>query len=286
MDALYAIQVDLLKQINNSYANFKKKGAARMTRVTAQARLTGLEDCYSQYKNNHNRILSIKDVPLDHAYFVANLSEQILDTYYDRKGEFLEFIEDQKRLERARAELDQTASATGPGDHNVTLNSVPIETQSLPKMNLPKFSGKFADWENFRDLFRSVVHRRTDLDASIKYYHFRTNLTGEALEQIKSIPIAGDQYERAWNTLNEYYDNKRRMVNTLVASILGIKAMKSETESELKRVSRELFSPLESLRKLGRSEAEIGNDLLVFIAVELFDSNTKREWKKVDRQIE
>ena len=98
-------------------------------------------------------------------------------------------MEDQRTLERAQTEHNEISSPSGSGDYNVTLNSVSVETQSLPKMNLPKFSGTFAEWENFRDLFRSVVHRRTDLDASIKYYHLRTNLTGEALDQIKSIPL-------------------------------------------------------------------------------------------------
>ena len=75
-----------------------------MNRVTAQTRLTQLEDCYSKMKSNHNRILSIKDVPQDHAYFTSNLGEQILDTYFDRKGEFLEFMEHARRLERAQVD--------------------------------------------------------------------------------------------------------------------------------------------------------------------------------------
>ena len=62
-----------------------------------------------------------------------------------------------------------------------------VSFQSLPKIDLPKFSGKFSDWENFRDVFRSIVHRREDLSLIMKLYYLHTHLTGEALEKIKSL---------------------------------------------------------------------------------------------------
>ena len=60
-----------------------------------------------------------------------------------------------------------------------------------------QFSGKFSDRENFRDVFRAVIHRREDLSPVMKLHYFRTHLSGDALEKIKSLPISGDNYERA-----------------------------------------------------------------------------------------
>ena len=90
--------------------------------------------------------------------------------------------------------------------------------------------------ENFRDLFRSIVHRRTDLDPSVKYVHLRASLTGEALERIKSIPISAEHYDRAWSTLIKHYENKRRTVNTLVSKLFNVQPMRSETASELQHI--------------------------------------------------
>ena len=67
-----------------------------------------------------------------------------------------------------------------------------ISFESLLKVDLPKFFGKFSDWENFRDVFRAVIHRREDLSPIMKLHFLRTNLTGEALEKIKSLPISND----------------------------------------------------------------------------------------------
>ena len=141
------------------------------------------------------------------------------------------------------------------------------DSHSLPKMNLPKFSGSYSEWENFRDLFRSLVHRRADLDASVKFYYLRTHLTGEGLDRIKTIPIAADQYGKAWN-------------NNLLRKIFNVKPMISESANELKRVYTEIISPIDSLRTLGRTDADLGNDLIVHLIVQQFEGTTKKDWKK------
>ena len=119
-------------------------------------------------------------------------------------------------------------------------------------MDIPNFSGKFANWKNFRDVYRSVIHRCETMTAVTKFYYLRTHLTGEAMEKIKSFSILGDNCERAWNTLTMYYENKRRIVGTHVSEIFSAKTMKAESSLELKHLVREIFNPLESLLTLDR----------------------------------
>ena len=52
-----------------------------------------------------------------------------------------------------------------------------------------EFSGKFYDWENFRDVFRFIIHRREDLRPIMKLHFLRNHLTSEALEKINSLSI-------------------------------------------------------------------------------------------------
>ena len=79
----------------------------------------------------------------------------------------------------------------------------------------------------------------------IKLYFLRTHLMGEAVEKIKSIAISSDNYETAWTTITDYYENKRRMVSTHVADVFSAKPMKAESSSELKRLVGEIINPLE-----------------------------------------
>ena len=211
----------------NSYANFRKKGVEKMTLVAANTRLKGHESWYTQFENNHKRILGLAQENAAHEYFKSHLCDQVTDEYFDRKGEFLQFIEDEKVAARANTTTPPTSPA-----FNLTQVSM-INHQSLPKITLPKFHGLQSEWENFRDLFRSIVHRRTDLDSSVKYVHLRSSLSDEALERIKSIPISAEHYDKAWTALIKHYDNKRRTVNILVSKLFNVQPMKSETASEL-----------------------------------------------------
>ena len=273
MNALYELQKDLHKHIKNSYSNFRKKGAEKMSLVAANTLLKGLESWYTQFVNNHKKILDVSQDHAAHDYFKSHFCDQVTDEYFDRKGKFLQFIEDEKGVATANATTPQTLAL-----HLTQMTSV--DHQSLPKITLPKFHGLQSEWENFRHLLRSIVHRRTDLDTSVKYVHLRSSLSDEALERIKSIPISAEDYERAWTALFKHYDNKRRAVNILVSKLFNVQPMKSETASELQRVWMEINGSLESLKALGRTDEEIGNDLLVHLFVTHFDANTKKDWMK------
>ena len=76
----------------------------------------------------------------------------------------------------------------------------------------------------------------------------RTHLTGGGFERIRTIPIASEQYDKAWNTLVNHYDSKRRTINNLLKKISNVRPMTSESASELKRVYTEIISPLDRLR--------------------------------------
>ena len=74
----------------------------------------------------------------------------------------------------------------------------------LPRINLG-FSGKYTEWENFRDLFRSMVHCQAGL--------FPITTSGKAISIVKQFPIDEKHYTDAWNSLRDYYENSRRLVN-------------------------------------------------------------------------
>ena len=93
--------------------------------------------------------------------------------------------------------------------------------RSLPKIDLPKFSGKHWDWENFRDVFNSIVDSRDEVYPIIKFYYLRTHLNDEALNKVKSLPITNENYDKAWNVLVDYYENKRRLAHAHLAGFFA-----------------------------------------------------------------
>ena len=113
----------------------------------------------------------------------------------------------------------------------------------------------------------------------MKLHYLRTHLTGEALEKIKSFSITNDNYDRRWATLIEYYENQRRIVGSHIAEIFSVKSMKSDTSSEIKRITREIYNPIASLNSLNRA-ATLSSDSIVHFTLNRLDLNTPREWER------
>ena len=118
---------------------------------------------------------------------------------------------------------------------------------------------------------------------SIPFTNFSLNITsflqGEAKNKIKNLEVKAENYVTAWNNLNEYYGNKRRLVSQAASSLFGIKSMKSESHPELKRLHNHTFDTVNSLEALGRAIPTSGSDFLVFLTVSKFDPVTRKEWE-------
>ena len=192
-----------------------------MNRGSAKARLEGLETTYSIFFQNHEKILVLPGVTQEHDYFTHSVFQLTEETYFDRKGEFLQFLEETQFALVAKP-VDQNNSQVSEVSQALNLS------RFLPKIDIPKFSGKYSEWENFRDIFKSIIGDNSDASSVLKFYYLRTHLTDEALQKIKSLQITNENYVKAWQTLLVYYENKRRFINSHLAELFAVKPMKAE----------------------------------------------------------
>lgn len=92
----------------------------------------------------------------------------------------------------------------------------------LPTLQLPKFAGVIEKWLEFRDIFVSLVDKNTQLDKIQKFYYLRSCLSDEAAQLIESIPVTCDNYDMAWTSLIDRYENKRLIVFSYVKSLFDV----------------------------------------------------------------
>lgn len=151
----------------------------------------------------------------------------------------------------------------------------------LPRINLPQFSAAIEDWFSFRDLFLSVIHRQSSLTNVEKLHYLQTSLKGEADKLVRDLPVTGDNFDRAWNMLREYYENKRVVTRSNFATFTAILKMKSESASELRRIFQGTTSTVNTQESIGRAIATNGMDLFVHLVVELLDIQSRREWESI-----
>ena len=214
--------------------------------------------------------MKLEKLDKNHAYFTSNMAELVEDSYYERRGDFHEFLH-QLSIEEKSKPPQRPSTLPAQSQIDLTTHSF---SHALPRIDLPKFTGKYDEWENFRDIFRALVQRREDMSASIKFYYLKTHLVGEVLDKIKGLAMSDANFEGAWAALTAYYENKRRLVTASFTEFFSVTPMKSESSSELKRLVKETFNPLNGLDSLDRAELKF-EDLVVFLTASRFDPSTR-----------
>ena len=93
---------------------------------------------------------------------------------------------------------------------------------------------------------------------------------------IKSkLPSREDNYDVAWKTFTDYYENSHRLVDHHLSEFLAVKPMEAETAAELNIVMKKTFNPLAALTSLGLP-VDKWDALLVFYTVDKFKSSTRK----------
>lgn len=146
----------------------------------------------------------------------------------------------------------------------------------LPRITLPKFSGDFAEWENFRSLFESFVASNDAIPNTQKLHYLKTSLDGDAAKLIKNLKISDANYVSAWQLLLDEYD-KSALIHTHIHSFAGLPKMKTENVAELKKLRDTASAALAALKNLG-CPIDKWDDLLVYLISQKFSPRTRNEW--------
>lgn len=121
----------------------------------------------------------------------------------------------------------------------------------LPRIDIPKFNGTPADWLSFKDLFTSLISANPTLSSVEKLQYLKTNLVGSAAHLLKNTTLTADNFQKAWEALISFYENKWLLVNAALHSLLSLKRMTKESASELEQLYTnitQIYRTLETLQ--------------------------------------
>ncbi|XP_026828139.1 uncharacterized protein LOC113562571 [Ooceraea biroi] len=260
-------QTDLHGRIARAVENFKKLGAAKMTLSMAEARLQALESNWARFESNHERLLALPPEGVNETdYIKQSMSTLTEEAFFQQKCVFVELI----RAHKAKEPPASTAS--------VKSESTSAPRTTLPRIQLPSFSGKYEDWPAFRDLFSSIIGKDVSATQVEKLHYLKTCLKGEAELLLRNIATTGENYTRAWDALVAYYENKRLLVRAYLSNFVSLRKMGNESAVELRKIYHGLRATVNSLESIGRP-INSSEDLLVYLAVELLDLRSRREWE-------
>lgn len=128
---------------------------------------------------------------------------------------------------------------------------IPNSTVKLPRIELPSYSGDYADWQNFHDLFDSLVHKNMSLSRVEKLHYLKSSLTGEAATLLKNLQVTEANYTVAWTSVKSRYNNKRAIINAQLHALYGIPTVSTDALSGLKSLRDTTVEVRTALTNLG-----------------------------------
>ena len=126
-----------------------------------------------------------------------------------------------KVIAKTKARIDgEKVKAVVPkkgGDSEEECAGVEVKI-NLPKLQLPMFDGKIAEWQEFWDIFCCSIHEQ-NLPVVSKFTYLKTVLKGAALAAIAGIPVTADNYPLAIKTLKDRFGKKDAIIELLYSKL-------------------------------------------------------------------
>ncbi|XP_076686030.1 uncharacterized protein LOC143378074 [Andrena cerasifolii] len=262
MDILISEQKYLYGRIARLTENMKKLGASKITKGVIISRLELLETYWTTFLQTHSKLCaSFKEEHQEKPYFKDDHMSLCEEAYLQQKASLLD------TRDNFPDELDETVH-TGTDSQGRTLERIPI----------PKFSGDYQNWPSFRDLFRSLVIKNSNLSEVDKLHYLQTSLTDEAARLIQNVTLTTSNFKRAWETIMEQYDVPRLLIHAHVTKLLSLPAMKKESAQELKELLHGTRNAVDALATL-KLPVEHWSAFLVVLTAERLDPTTRMAWE-------
>ncbi|XP_011264271.2 uncharacterized protein LOC105256226 [Camponotus floridanus] len=270
-------QIILKELIDNAYGNFAKVGYSNVTSYRVQARLASLNENWSKFSVIHDAIvLSMTKLSLEEQSCLRNLS-YFSENFFSSTHEcYLEAVEKISSLLDSENQVTRTPST--PSESQTSGVPVFFHHARLPRIDIPKFNGSPADWLSFKDLFSSLILANPTLTAVEKLQYLKTSLIGSASHLLKNTTLTADNFQKAWDALISFYENKRLLVNAALHSLVTLKRMTKESANEMEQLYTGIMQIYRTLETLHRP-VETWDDFLVFLAVQRLDSESVKAWE-------
>lgn len=218
--------------------------------------------------------------------------ESIIDSFNEIQLE-LERLEttnnaDEHEQERSNFENAYYSVVGRAKEHlRVAINNTPVSETSttvrakikLPQLNLPTYNGEYQNWISFRDNFTAIIHNNTALSDVEKLRYLRGQLTGAAALVIHGVQITDANYAVAWDLLCKRFENKRFCVENYVRSIFELKPIPKSNHKDLRSLLDTLVVSLRGLKALS-VKTDSWDPLLIYILTTKLDTVTFKEWRE------
>ncbi|XP_059047431.1 uncharacterized protein LOC131842882 [Achroia grisella] len=267
-EGLIKIQVNLQKSIQKALVNFNKSPKQRVTLEYVEVRADNLDKDWLLFRSNHYKLLEeYYDKIENDEYFKNEIYDSVEDTYMEYRA-LLKSTSN--KLAVKIKETDSNKSDQSKGNNSSLIK--------LPKISIPLYSGKYSEWNSFRDLFISLIQNNNTLDNVQKLHYLKSHLTGEAEQLIRHTPITDSNYSQCWSLLESRYNNKKYLSNCIFKRLFSQKRMFVESASALKDLLDTTTECLHALQNL-MIDVSTWDSIIIYVVTYKLDPETRKQWE-------
>ncbi|XP_011883953.1 PREDICTED: uncharacterized protein LOC105571092 [Vollenhovia emeryi] len=271
-------QFPLIDVIVKSYDNLVENSLINNSNQRINACLSSLKETWEKFSLNHEAIkLSITKLSTEdkltiynHAYFVENLFSDTHVCYLESLERITSMLESDQ--------LSTTASVSTQSLSQPLSSTAFVQHTRLPRITIPTFNGTPSEWLSFKDLFTSIVINNPSVSAVEKLQYLKTNLVGSAALLIKDTVLIADNFQKTWDVLVSFYENKRVLVHSELQSLFTLKRITKESAAELEQLYSKIGQAYRTLQSLGRP-VDQWDDVLVYTATQRLDAESLKAWQ-------
>lgn len=269
VDVTIERQQQLFGVISRAMDNLKKLGSAKINRGSVQSRIEALKSNWDKFQDNHESLFqSITSEHRKLSYFKDELYAKCEEAFLEAHGDMLntmESLEHNSNPNSSTAEISLNSSAA-------------LRSWRLPRIEVPKFSGDYAQWSQFRDLFVSMIMENTDISTVEKFHYLKMSVSGEPAQHLKNISITSDNFSRAWNSLVARYENKRILIDAQLAALFSARKIKTENATDIKRLLGDVKEALGALEALD-CPVQHWDLVIIFMMTRKLDAESLKRWE-------
>lgn len=261
--ASFKAKLTIFKAYIDTFLPNKTPNKLQVLEITA--RLNKILDLYNEFDSIQTDIESLVEIPGD-----EHKEREIFETSY-----FGCVAAAQELLSAASAEQDDK-SVTGSGSDTGPPGGPNIK---LPTINLPTFSGRYQEWLEYHDTYKSLIHDNKTIPKIHKFHYLRNSLKESASLIIKSLEFSANNYDVAWDLLCDRYHNDRILVNNHIQALFNIQPVVQESSRALRNTIDSVNRNLRALKTLDLP-TEHWDILIIHMVTSKLDPSTLRDWEK------
>ncbi|UYV85166.1 hypothetical protein LAZ67_X004794 [Cordylochernes scorpioides] len=156
---------------------------------------------------------------------------------------------------------------------------LPESNVNLPKINLPIFNGDSANWLSFREIFNSTINSNQTLTEIQKFQYLNASVKGPAEKLIRGFPISDRNYQQAWDTLCNRFNNRRELAFSQINKIFSIRPLKSFTTGSLYEILDVCNEGIRNLSVLGLEKNTLTDLILINFFEKRIGEALRKEWE-------